>query len=99
MAYLNEGELDGLRILKAKSVNKILSVQNHASGTCMHWKASFGNWFGHTGDLSMGAAAIVEFHPVSKTGYVIFCNKPTNALTHGQDIYGLVKQKVNEFIN
>jgi len=98
MAYLNNGEVDGSMILTEESVKKILKIQNIVSGTCLIWKASFGNWFGHTGDLSIGAAGIVEIHPSSATGYVIFCNKPTNTLKHGQEVYGLIKQKLNESI-
>jgi CubicO group peptidase (beta-lactamase class C family) len=98
MAYLNKGELEGIRILEETTINKILKVQNNASGTCLLWNASIGNWFGHTGGLSMGASSIVEIHPESNTGYIIFCNKPTSSIYQGHEIYGLVKQKVNEYI-
>jgi hypothetical protein len=75
----------------------MLEIQNETSGICLIWRASFGGWFGHTGGMD-GAATITEMHAKSKTGIIIFCNKPTNAVYQGHDIYGLVKQKANEFI-
>lgn len=97
LAYLNKGELDDNRILQENTIDRMLEIQNETSGICLIWRASLGGWFGHTGGMD-GAATITEMHAKSKTGIIIFCNKPTNAVYQGHDIYGLVKQKANEFI-
>jgi len=89
--------LNGNRILQENTIDMMLEIQNETSGICLIWRASLGGWFGHTGGMD-GAATITEIHPKSKTGLVIFCNKHSNAVYQGHDIYGLVKQKVNEFI-
>ena len=98
MAYLNGGELDGKRILAESTVDKILTVQNSTSGICFLWNASLGGWFGHIGTLEAGAATIAEIHPQSKTAFIIFCNKQSPIVYHGHEIYGLVKQRANEYI-
>jgi len=97
IAYINNGELDGQRILQEKTIDKMLIIQNETSGVCLLWRASLGNWVGHTGGM-VGTATIAEIHRESKTGLIIFCNKHSNAVYQGHDIYGLVKQKANEFI-
>jgi len=97
ITYLNKGELDGQRILQETTVEKMLEIQNEMSGICLLWRASLGNWVGHTGGMA-GAATIAEIHPESKTGLIIFCNKHSNTVYQGHEIYGLVKQKANEFI-
>jgi len=100
IAYINKGELDGHRILQESTIDtvkKMLEIQNETSGICLLWRASLGDWVGHTGGM-VGTATITEMHPESKTGLIIFCNKHSNAVYQGHDIYGLVKQKANEFI-
>jgi len=97
ITYINKGELDGQRILQENTVKKMLEIQNETSGICLLWRASLGDWVGHTGGM-VGTATITEMHPESKTGLIIFCNKHSNAVYQGHDIYGLVKQKANEFI-
>lgn len=98
MAYMNKGELDGQRILKQNTIIRMFEIQNGVSGICLLWHASIGNWYGHTGGMD-GAATIAEIHPESKVGFVIFCNKRPSAVFRGKKIYGLVKQKANEFID
>ncbi|MBN2287255.1 MAG: serine hydrolase [Tissierellales bacterium] len=98
IAYMNGGELDGMRVLAESSVEKILTVQNNISGRCLTWSASFGGWFGHSGGLDAGAKSIAEIHPQSKIGFIIFCNKSLSPIDHGDEIYGLVRQKANEYI-
>lgn len=98
MAYMNGGELDGQRILKASTVSDILTIQNKMSGLCFIWNASYGDWFGHSGNLGAGANAIVEVHAQSKVAFIIFGNKSPSHIEQGKDIYGLVRQKANEYI-
>ena len=95
--YLNKGELDGNRILQENTIDMMLEIQNETSGICLIWRASLGGWFGHTGGMD-GAATIAEMNQKSNTGLIIFCNKHSNAVYQGHEIYGLVRQKVNEFI-
>lgn len=97
ITYINKGELDGRRILQENTVDMMLEIQNTTSGICLLWRASLGDWVGHTGGM-VGTATIAEMHPESKTGLIIFCNKHSNVVYQGHDIYGLVKQKANEFI-
>jgi CubicO group peptidase (beta-lactamase class C family) len=97
MAYMNSGELDGKRILQPNTIDRMLEIQSQASGIGLIWVTSLGNWAGHTGGMD-GAATITEMHTKSKTALIIFCNKHSNAVYQGHDIYGLVKQKANEFM-
>ncbi|MCF8405544.1 MAG: beta-lactamase family protein [Bacteroidales bacterium] len=98
ITYINKGELDGQRVLQENTVEKMFEIQNKISGVCLLWRASLGGWFGHTGGMA-GAATTAEINPENKTGLIIFCNKHSNAVYQGHDIYGLVKQKANEFID
>jgi len=98
IAYLNKGELDGQRILLEETVEKMFIIQNDISGVCFLWWASIGNWVGHTGGMA-GTATIAEIHPESNTGIIIFCNKHSNAVYQGHEIYGLVKQKANDYMD
>ena len=98
MAYMNGGEIDGIKILEESTVEKILTIQNSTSGRCLIWGASLGGWFGHSGALGAGATAMAEIHPRSKTAFIIFCNKFPSKLEQGDEIYGLVRQKANEYI-
>ena len=99
IAYMNGGRLDGIAILAEDTIEKILMVQNRTSGICLLWRASLGGWYGHKGGLDAGASTTAEIHSRSKTAFIIFCNKPTSAIYRGHDIYGLVKQKANEYID
>jgi len=98
IAYLNGGELDGFRLLKASSIDRLFEIQNPISGIGLIWRNSFGGWIGHTGALVVGSSSILEIHPESKTGYIILCNKYPGPIAQGTDINGLVTQKVYEYI-
>lgn len=93
MAYLNGGEYEGSRILQQTSINRLLEIQNQASGTCLIWNAEIGGWFGHTGGMIDGAASLAEIQTNKKLGMIIFCNKHSNTVYHGNIIFGLVRQK------
>ena len=98
IAYMNGGAINGQRILQEETIQKILKMQNEISGRNLIWKASFGDWIGHTGGID-GAATVAEIHPDSKTGFIIFCNKHSSTVYHGKQIYSLVKQKANEYLS
>jgi CubicO group peptidase (beta-lactamase class C family) len=99
MCYINKGELDGQRIMKETTVNRMLEVQNQASGLCLTWESFLGNWFGHTGGLLLGATSNFMIHPDSKMGIIIFTNTQNGLILPGGDIYWLIKQKANEYID
>ena len=98
MAYMNGGEVEGMSILAQSTVEKILTVQNSTSGRCLIWGASLGGWIGHSGALGAGATAMAEIHPQSKTAFIIFCNKFPSIVEQGDEIYGLVRQRANDYI-
>ena len=60
MAYMNKGELEGNRILLEKTVERILEIQNNVSGVCLIWRASLGDWVGHTGGMDGAAIRILN---------------------------------------
>lgn len=99
MCIMNKGELYGQRILKESTVNKMLEIQNQASGLCLTWESFTGNWFGHTGGLVLGTASNFMIHPESKTAMIIFTNSHSGLILPGGDIYWLIKQKANEYIH
>ncbi len=96
--YMNKGILDGHRILKENTVNKVLEIQNQESGRCLSWEAYLGDWFGHTGGLIRGASTTLLINPNNRTGILIFTNSHSGLVTPGGDIYWLIKQKANDFI-
>jgi CubicO group peptidase (beta-lactamase class C family) len=98
MAYMNKGILNGNRLLEESTIDKILEIQNEASGRCLIWQASFGGWVGHTGGLVLGTSTTLEIHPESKTAFIIFTNTHSSLVIPGNEMYGLIKQKANEFI-
>jgi CubicO group peptidase (beta-lactamase class C family) len=98
MACLNNGELDGRRILQPGSIDEMLEIQNPLSGTCLIWNASIGGWYGHTGGMD-GSATTADIRPESGIGMIIFTNNHNSVVYPGHEIYGLVKQKANEYIN
>ena len=97
--YLNKGVLYNHRILNESTIDKILTIQNHASGRCLIWQAYLGDWFGHTGGLLLGATSTFVIHPISRTGIIIFTNAHSGLILPGGDIFWLIKQKANEYIN
>ena len=95
---MNGGTLNNQQILKERTIDKILEIQNEASGRCLVWKASLGDWFGHTGGLVLGTATTLAIHPNSKTAIIIFTNTHSGLVVPGGDIYWLIRQKANEHI-
>lgn len=99
ICYMNKGIYNGTRILTDESVNKILEIQNQASGKCLMWNIYFGDWYGHTGGLELGTATTLTIHLESKTGLIIFTNAHEGTVNPGGEIYWLIRQKANEYIN
>lgn len=96
--YMNKGLLHGERILEVSSIDKILEIQNEASGRCLAWKKSLGDWFGHTGGLVLGTTATLDIHLHSKTAAIVITNTHSNLVVPGGDIFGFVRNKANQYI-
>lgn len=99
ICYMNKGVYNGTRILKDESVNKILDIQNQASGKCLIWNIYFGDWYGHTGALELGTSTTLTIHVESKTGLIIFTNALEGTVNPGGEIYWLIRQKANEYFD
>lgn len=99
LCYLNKGSYNGIRILSEESLNKIFEIQNPASGKCLIWNIYLGNWYGHTGGLQLGAATTISIHPESKIGFIIFTNTHSRSVHPGGDIFWLIRQKSNTYID
>ena len=90
-AYMNGGIYNGKRILQEGTIDQILEIQNPASGRCLIWEMSVGGWYGHTGG-EPGVASLVEFQPGKKVGLIIFSNKRTKQVYHGNKIHAMIRR-------
>jgi CubicO group peptidase (beta-lactamase class C family) len=99
MCYLNKGMYHGVHMLSEGSIDNMLEVQNPSSGKCLMWNKYAGDWYGHSGGLDMGTTTVLAIHPGSRTGFIIFTNTPTGLVDAGGEIYWLVRQKTNEFMD
>lgn len=95
-AYMNGGSLNGIKILNSGTVSRIMEMQNPVSGVCLLWRKSVGNWYGHTGGME-GAATAADIQFDDGIGMIVFTNKHNGIVYPGHQIYGLVRQKANEF--
>jgi CubicO group peptidase (beta-lactamase class C family) len=96
IAYMNGGIYNGIRILHENSVHQIIQINNPASGVCLIWKKSIGDWYGHSGG-EPGAAAQVEFHPGSKVGLLIFSNKRNSSIYPGNKIHAMIRRIASKY--
>jgi len=96
MAYLNFGELDGVRILEEAPVHRMFELQTHVSGRGLIWDIGNGDWYGHTGGIS-GGSTMAEIQPKHDVGLIIFTNKHDNVVYPGHEIHALLRNKVREF--
>jgi CubicO group peptidase (beta-lactamase class C family) len=97
--YLNKGRLNSYQMLRDSTVEKILSIENPASGRCLVWEAYHGGWFGHAGALDIGTSTILAIHPENNLAIVLFTNTKSNLVAPGGEAYNLVKQKAHEYMN
>jgi CubicO group peptidase (beta-lactamase class C family) len=96
IAYMNRGVYKGTRILEEVTIEQILQLHNPASGRCLIWKKTIGDWYEHQGG-EPGVAAQVEFHPDKKVALIIFSNKRTGQVYAGNKIQALIRRVVNNF--
>ncbi|MEO1030588.1 MAG: serine hydrolase domain-containing protein [Bacteroidota bacterium] len=78
VAILNNGELNGTRILEESSVNEMVTIDYpnanlaFGAGVGLVWR-QVGDWTGHTGGGFITASADINLN--TKKGAVILCNK------------------------
>ncbi len=96
VAYMHDGEYKGRRILQEQTVHEILRIRNLASGLCLIWNYTVGNWYGHAGGMP-GAAAYTEFHPDHKIGLIIAANYRHKTVYPGNRVHALVRRIAQRF--
>jgi len=96
IAYMNGGVYKGVRILQVTTIEQILRLHNPASGRCLIWKKTIGDWYEHQGG-EPGIASQVEFHPDKKVALIIFSNKRTGQVYAGNKIHALIRRVANNF--
>lgn len=96
IAYMNNGTYNGNQILQKSTLEQILKIHNPASGRCLIWGKSIGDWYAHSGGQP-GAAAQVEFHPVKKVALIIFTNKRSGQVYPGNKIHALIRRIANSY--
>jgi hypothetical protein len=93
---MNGGIYNGTRILQESSVHQILQINNPASGVCLIWNKSLGDWYGHAGG-EPGVGAQVEFHPGDKVGLMIFSNKRNSSIYLGNKIHAVIRRIASNY--
>lgn len=92
--YMNEGVYDGTQILSSAAIDKMLEVQNPASGLCLIWYKWLGEWYGHNGG-GTGFSSRVEFNREDNTGIIILSNCQSDAIHPGGRIFELIRCEAN----
>lgn len=91
MAYMHGGQYKNARILQERTVQDILKIRNPASGICLIWDYTVGDWYGHAGGKP-GVAAYVEFQRDSKVALMVVANYRHNSVYPGNKIHALVRR-------
>ena len=99
-AWMNGGAYKGVRILNSNTVDEALRIHNPASGLCIIWNLTIGDWYGHSGGGN-GASTYMEFHRQDKVGLIILSNmyhKSENPIhPPAGKIFGLIRNFANQF--
>ncbi len=95
LAYMNGGLYQGQRILKQATVDRIMEIQNPATGLCLVWNCTVGEWFGHAGGEE-GVSAYVEIHPSTQTALMVVTNRHHSLIYPGNKIHALIRRKARE---
>jgi CubicO group peptidase (beta-lactamase class C family) len=90
IAILNYGEYKGKRILQKSTIEKMLEIQNPASGLSLLWWHFIGDGVGHSGG-GTGFSTWAEWHFNSDKAMFIFSNKVNVSIYPGGRIYELVR--------
>lgn len=91
IAYMRGGQFRGRRILQERTVEEILTIRNMASGLCLIWNCTLGDWYGHAGGID-GGASYVEFQRESDLGLMVVSNSHNNSLYPGGKIHALLRR-------
>ncbi len=91
MAYMNGGRYKNARILQESTVQRILEIQNPASGLCLIWSCTVGGWYGHAGGKT-GVSAYVEFQRESNVALMVVSNYRHGSIYPGNKIHALVRR-------
>lgn len=96
VAYMNGGRYKSNRILQESTVQQILTIQNPASGICLIWNCSVGQWYEHTGGKP-GIATCVEFQQETKAALMIAINCHNSSVYPGNKIHALVRRIAQKY--
>jgi CubicO group peptidase (beta-lactamase class C family) len=96
IAYMHGGQYQNARILQERTVQDILKIRNPASGICLIWDCTVGDWHGHAGGKP-GVAAYVEFQRDSKVALMIVSNYRHNSVYPGNKIHALVRRIAKKY--
>jgi CubicO group peptidase (beta-lactamase class C family) len=96
IAYMNGGIYNSERILQESTLHRLLQINNQASGVCLIWNKSLGEWYGHGGG-EPGVGAQVEFHPDNKVGLIIFSNKRNSSISPGNKIHAVIRRIASNY--
>jgi CubicO group peptidase (beta-lactamase class C family) len=91
IAYMNGGQYKNTRILAENTVNEILKIRNPASGLCLIWNCTLGNWYGHAGGKT-GTSAYVEYKRDSNVALMIVTNYRHPTVYPGSKTHALVRR-------
>ena len=96
IAFLNYVVYNGKRILETASIEKMMEVQNPATGMALLWSNCPGGCIGHNGG-GTGFSTRVEWHFDGNKGIFIFSNKVNNSVYPLGRIYELVRYQSNTY--
>ncbi len=97
IAFLNDGEYKGKRILQQSTIDKMLEVQNQVVGSSFLWRHYLDNLIGHRGG-GTGFSSWVEWDKDGDTGLFLFSNKETEEIYFPDGrIYELVKYQSRSY--
>lgn len=96
IACLNYGEYKGSRILERATFEKMIELQDQASGYAFLWVHFLGDCIGHRGG-GTGYSTFAEWHFDDDSGFFIFANKFSDALYPSGRIYELVRYQSGKF--
>ncbi len=95
IAFLNDGEYNGKRILQKSTIDKMFEIQNSASGLSNLWWHCPGDCIGHDGG-GTGFRTWVEWNFDKDLGLFIFSNKVNSSIVPKGRIYELVKYQASK---
>jgi len=89
-ACLHFGELDGIRILKKETFQRMIEIENEQAGIANLWDTYTDGGIGHIGG-GTGFSTVVEWHLDNNYAFSILSNRENSEVYHFGRIYELVK--------